>query len=225
MKKVVMLSAATLLALSTIATQAQESAPAATEAPAAAAPAASTDAAAPAKEGEADAAAAPADAAATDTAKAGDAAATDAAAPAEGEAAPAAAPAEEAPKDSPQVQKLIAMYPNLVARIAPFGKVCFSDEEDKCDIKIVALAPAVEGEARPGDMLYKAICSTCHDTGLLGSPKFGDPAAWAPRIGKGKDTLYNHAINGFNAMPARGGADISDDEVHNAVDYMLEHSS
>ena len=224
MKKAVMLSAATLLALSTIATQAQESAPAAKDAPAAAT--APADAAAPAKEGEADAAAAPAtDAAATDTAKADDAAATDAAAPAEGEAAPAAAPAEEAPKDSPQVQKLIAMYPNLVARIAPFGKVCFSDEEDKCDIKIVALAPAVEGEARPGDMLYKAICSTCHDTGLLGSPKVGDAAAWASRIGKGKDTLYNHAINGFNAMPARGGADISDDEVRNAVDYMIEQSS
>ena len=33
-----------------------------------------------------------------------------------------AAPVEEAPKESPQVQKLVAMYPNLIARIAPYGK-------------------------------------------------------------------------------------------------------
>ena len=127
------------------------------------------------------------------------------------------------PKDSDQVKKLIAMHPELVARIAPYGKVCFDGEE--CDINITVLAPAVEGEARPGDMLYKAICATCHDAGLVGAPKVGVAGDWAPRIGKGKATLYDHAINGFNAMPARGGADISDDEVKNAVDYMIAQSS
>lgn len=138
--------------------------------------------------------------------------------------AQAPAPAKEAepiPEDSAQVKKLIAMYPDLVARIAPEGKVCFDGEE--CDINITVLAPAVEGVARPGDQLYKAICATCHDAGLVGAPKTGT-ADWAPRIAKGKDTLYNNAINGFNAMPARGGADISDDEVKNAVDYIIAQS-
>lgn len=130
---------------------------------------------------------------------------------------------EPIPQDSDQVKKLIAMHPDLVARIAPYGKVCFDGEE--CDINITVLAPAVEGEARPGDMLYKAICATCHDAGLVGAPKVGVAGDWAPRIGKGKATLYDHAINGFNAMPARGGADISDDEVKNAVDYMIAQSS
>lgn len=130
---------------------------------------------------------------------------------------------EPIPEDSDQVKKLIAMYPDLVARIAPYGKVCFDGEE--CDINITVLAPAVEGEARPGDMLYKAICATCHDAGLVGAPKVGVAGDWAPRIGKGKATLYDHAINGFNNMPARGGADISDDEVKNAVDYMVSQSS
>ncbi|MPY08953.1 c-type cytochrome [Moraxella catarrhalis] len=136
--------------------------------------------------------------------------------------AQAAAPAEEAPKESPQVQKLVAMYPNLIARIAPYGKVCFDGEE--CDINITVLAPAVEGQARDGESLYKAICATCHDAGLIGAPKIGT-SDWASRIGKGTATLYNHAINGFNAMPARGGADISDEEVQNAVDYIIQQSS
>src|SRR5579862_1001813 len=40
-------------------------------------------------------------------------------------------------------------------------------------------------------------------------PKAGDKAAWGPRIAKGKDTLYQHAINGFQegsgVMPPKGG--------------------
>lgn len=128
---------------------------------------------------------------------------------------------EVIPEDSAQVKKLLAIHKDLVARIAPYGKVCFDGEE--CDINITVLAPAVEGVARPGDQLYKAICATCHDAGLVGAPKIGT-ADWTPRIAKGKETLYNNAINGFNAMPARGGADISDDEVKNAVDYILSQS-
>ena len=151
--------------------------------------------------------------------------ATDAAAPAD---ASAPAPAAEAkkeepiPEDSAQVKKLIAMYPDLVARISPYGKVCYNGEE--CDINITVLAPAVEGQPRDGESLYKAICATCHDAGLIGAPKIGT-GDWAPRIGKGKATLYKHAIEGFNSMPARGGADISDEEVHNAVDYIISKSS
>lgn len=182
MKKAVMFSVAALLAVSTMATQAQE-------------------AAAPAETQTADA---------TEVTEVTTAEAT------------AEAPAEEAPKESPQVQKLVAMYPNLIARIAPYGKVCFDGEE--CDINITVLAPAVEGQARDGESLYKAICSTCHDAGLIGAPKIGT-SDWASRIGKGTATLYNHAINGFNAMPARGGADISDEEVQNAVDYIIQQSS
>ncbi|SPX85787.1 Cytochrome c555 [Moraxella ovis] len=142
----------------------------------------------------------------------------------EAEATAEAAPAAEAiPEDSDHVKKLIALHPKLISRIAPYGKVCFDGEE--CDINITVLAPAVEGEARLGDQLYKAICATCHDAGLVGAPKVGNAGDWGPRIGKGKATLYDHAINGFGAMPARGGADISDDEVKNAVDYMIEQSS
>ena len=79
--------------------------------------------------------------------------------------------------------------------------------------------------SRTGEGVYTALCASCHAAGLAGSPKFGDNAAWAPRIGKGEAMLFTHAISGFNAMPARGGgADLTDDEVKRAVVYMVNKS-
>ncbi len=53
------------------------------------------------------------------------------------------------------------------------------------------------------------------------SPKFGDSGAWSARISQGLDTMVDHAINGFNMMPARGGnGSLTDEEVKNAVIYM-----
>ena len=147
---------------------------------------------------------------------------TDEAAPAEEVAA--AADGEPMPKETPQVQKLMLLYPNLIARIQPVGTVCF-EEDDVCDVTARSSGPAAGDGPRDGKAVYNAVCHTCHATGLLGSPMIGDAGAWGPRIGKGTDTLYTHAINGFNAMPAKGGADIPDEEVQNAVDYMIAESS
>jgi cytochrome c5 len=61
----------------------------------------------------------------------------------------------------------------------------------------------------------------CHAAGLAGAPKTGDAGAWKPRLAKGKDTMYEHALKGFNAMPAKGGnASLSDAQVKAAVDYL-----
>ncbi|MGO1512132.1 MAG: c-type cytochrome, partial [Psychrobacter sp.] len=139
----------------------------------------------------------------------------------------AAAPAEEEepiPEDTPQVQKLIALYPNLVARIQPVARVCFEDDE-VCDVTARSSGPSAGDGPRDGQAVYNAVCQTCHASGLLGSPILGDAGAWGPRISKGADTLYDHAINGFNAMPAKGGASIPDEEVQNAVDYMINEAS
>lgn len=76
-----------------------------------------------------------------------------------------------------------------------------------------------------GAATYKQACFACHDTGAAGSPKIGDKAAWAPRIATGKDALYASSLNGKGAMPAKGGrADLSDDAVKAAVDYMVSKS-
>jgi cytochrome c5 len=74
-----------------------------------------------------------------------------------------------------------------------------------------------------GEQVYKAVCSACHAAGAAGAPKFGDTAAWAPRIAKGYNSLLTSVLKGKNAMPARGGAnpaDISDYELGRAVVYM-----
>jgi cytochrome c5 len=72
-----------------------------------------------------------------------------------------------------------------------------------------------------GEALYKQTCFACHGTGAAGAPKFGDKAAWAPRVAKGVPTLVDHATKGFNAMPPKGGSSASDAEVRAAVEYMV----
>jgi cytochrome c5 len=73
---------------------------------------------------------------------------------------------------------------------------------------------------KSGEEVYKAQCSACHAIGAAGSPKFGDAAAWGPRIKTGFDALMNSALKGKGAMGAQGGGDFSDIEVGRAVAYM-----
>lgn len=213
MRKVVMLSAAAILGIASIAvSQAEGTA----DTPVTTSEVVETQAVAEAAPAETDAAPAAPDAVP---------AATEEAAPAAEAVAVQAAPADEEPipTDTPQVQKLIALYPNLIARIQPVARICF--EGETCDVTARSSGASADGGPRDGVTVYGAVCQTCHTGGLLGSPVLGDAGAWGPRIAQGKDTLYTHAINGFNAMPAKGGADIPDEEVQNAVDYMISQAS
>ena len=93
----------------------------------------------------------------------------------------------------------------------------------------VELAQAVaEGSAsagKSGEEVYKAVCSMCHQAGILNAPKLGDTQAWASRISQGYETLVQHAIKGIRSMPAKGGnASLSDAEVAGAVLYMTNSS-
>ena len=81
---------------------------------------------------------------------------------------------------------------------------------------------ASQARAADGATVYNQNCAMCHAPGLANSPKFGDKAAWAPRIATGKDALLKSALNGKGAMPARGGnPKLSDDDVAAAVEYMV----
>jgi cytochrome c5 len=73
---------------------------------------------------------------------------------------------------------------------------------------------------RSGEEVFKGQCSACHATGAAGAPKFGDAAAWAPRIKTGLPALVNSALKGKNAMAPQGGGDFSDVEVARGVVYM-----
>ena len=86
--------------------------------------------------------------------------------------------------------------------------------------KVAGAATAAAGDAAPA--LYTQICGACHAAGVAGAPKFGDKAAWAPRLAAGVDGLTASVVKGKGAMPAKGGAaTASDADIKAAVTYMV----
>lgn len=94
------------------------------------------------------------------------------------------------------------------ARIQPFGTFVAIDPN----------APRIE---RTGEQVYNEVCANCHASGALGSPKFGDAAAWSKRLAQGYAVLLDHSIKGIRQMPARGGEpDLTDLEVARGMVHM-----
>jgi cytochrome c5 len=86
-------------------------------------------------------------------------------------------------------------------------------------------APAAAAPGQAGEAVYRKACIACHSTGAAGAPKVGDDAAWKARAEKGINTLVGNAVSGVGTMPAKGGnTALSDEEVRNAVLFMLEQS-
>ena len=117
-------------------------------------------------------------------------------------------------------------------RIRPVGQVLLPGEQQQAAAPTVAASPEPEpaATAMTGQQVYEAACNLCHGVGVGGAPITGDVAVWAPRIAQGIDVLNDHAVNGFDGdaptpMLAKGGrADLSDQEVIDAVAYMVEQS-
>jgi cytochrome c len=105
-------------------------------------------------------------------------------------------------------------------------------EGNPSEVDSGAAAPqkvAMSDAATAGKAVYDKACQACHNMGIAGAPKVGDVAGWTDRIKQGMATLNDHAINGYQGangvMPAKGGnMSLSDDEVKNAVAYMVEAS-
>lgn len=112
----------------------------------------------------------------------------------------------------------------LPARVAVAG-------QDNSALVIKAAAPqsgaaVVMAIPKDGAGVFETTCKACHGLGIAGAPKAGDHGAWAPRMAKGKATLYEHALKGFTGtsgvMPAKGGrTDLNDDLIKAAVDHMM----
>jgi len=80
-----------------------------------------------------------------------------------------------------------------------------------------------------GERIYNQVCFTCHDQGVFGAPKLGEISDWMDRISAGKSLLDHRAIEGYAGsvgfMPPRGGdPSLTDQEVRNAVQYMIDKS-
>ncbi len=132
---------------------------------------------------------------------------------------------------------------NGIGIMPPKGGADFSDDEVKKAVQYMLEAVGVESSApepvKPepqattgldlavGKQVYESTCGICHNMGIVGAPKFGDKALWAPRIEKGMDTLVTNAVKGFTGetgvMPPKGGnKQLNDEQVKNAVAYMLD---
>jgi cytochrome c5 len=114
----------------------------------------------------------------------------------------------------------------VLARIAPVGRVAVAGRDNSALEAPASAEPMAAAEDLPGETVYNQACVACHGAGIAGAPKFGDKAAWAPRIEQGADTLNTHALQGFQGkagyMPPKGGrTDLSDQSVINAVEYIV----
>lgn len=118
---------------------------------------------------------------------------------------------------------------NVSDRVQPFARVAIAGK-DNSQLQIEAPKGAQPAAAlampKTGQELFEQTCTACHGAGIGGAPKAGDADAWKARIAKGKPTLYEHALKGFQGtsgmMPAKGGrTDAPDALVQQAVDYMV----
>ena len=102
-------------------------------------------------------------------------------------------------------------------RIKPIGIVAI-------DTAIAEASSELQAKAeRSGEQIYNANCMGCHNSGVLGSPKYASLEDWAPRIGLGVDKLTASAIAGKGGMPAKGTCmDCSDNDIKITVQYMLD---
>jgi cytochrome c5 len=116
-------------------------------------------------------------------------------------------------------------------RIKPLSQYYLPGEEHGAPEPVVEHAEPVAPVATmlTGPQVYNEACIACHGTGIGGAPRVGDAEAWASRIGQGIGVLREHAIDGFQGatgyMPPKGARiDLSDQEVNDAVDYMVDGS-
>jgi cytochrome c5 len=131
--------------------------------------------------------------------------------------------ASRSPKNDP------AMTPQAVAeRLRPVATVEIDPKASATPAPAAPTAVAASAaapKAAPagsGKATYDSVCGVCHAAGVAGAPKFGDKAAWAPRVKGGKDALYASAAKGKGAMPPKGGnPSLADADVKAAVDYMV----
>jgi cytochrome c5 len=90
-----------------------------------------------------------------------------------------------------------------------------------------AYLPFEDPRLAGGRAVWLVTCEGCHGYGVADAPIPMQPEDWAERVGKERTVLYHHALNdlfgpGDTYMPAKGGnAELSDEQVRQAVDYMV----
>ena len=80
-------------------------------------------------------------------------------------------------------------------------------------------------QAVNGEAAFLEHCAGCHEEGMFGAPRIGQPQDWQSRSTLWQAVLMEHAKSGYFDMPARGGeSDLPDEVVNAAAEYMLEQT-
>lgn len=111
-------------------------------------------------------------------------------------------------------------------RITPVGTVRYGET----GAAELAEAQAAAAPAEPagevvvdGESVYGGLCKTCHDAGVADAPLPGSEQMAAREAERGLDGLVQNAINGLNAMPAKGGnPSLTAEQIRAAVEFMLQ---
>ena len=78
----------------------------------------------------------------------------------------------------------------------------------------VQLAGAADGKAA-----YDKKCKSCHNSGMMGAPKFGDKEAWSARAKAGMATLEESVLKGKGKMPKQ---DMAAEDIKAATEYLAK---
>lgn len=92
-----------------------------------------------------------------------------------------------------------------------------------CALAVAPIA-AQSADLAAGKALYESTCIACHGTGAAGAPTLGDKAAWDPYFKNGLQKMLEIAIKGQAGMPARGGSDASDEQIRDAIEYIMSET-
>ncbi len=92
----------------------------------------------------------------------------------------------------------------------------------KSEAPPAAAPPAAAASAGPElQAIYDRSCKACHGVPGTGAPATGNAQAWAPRLGQGIDTLLDHTINGYQAMPPMGACmDCTEEQFEELIEFM-----
>ncbi len=122
--------------------------------------------------------------------------------------------------------KLIKVLKSLAVQVSAMSLLAVMSGSVSADTPTLGVMQlAQNSDGFEVERVYMQSCWACHNSGAAGAPKVGTAADWAPRIEKGMDTLLANAINGINAMPAKGLCfTCTDDDLKDLIQYMVDSS-
>lgn len=87
---------------------------------------------------------------------------------------------------------------------------------------------SLKNDPKAGEKIYQQFCANCHAQKPfipLGAPTIGDERAWTKRLSKGQEVLLKNTLDGYGAMPARGGCfECSDEQINMSIKYITDSS-